>query len=100
MYIESNQYQYQIFDSMMKQGFPVRPVVADRDKRVKALSLAARYQSHTVFHPTDDWCKAYENQLLKFPGAEHDDAVDAGSYMAAVLTLRASPKIRFFGGPE
>jgi hypothetical protein len=62
---------------------PVVPVFPDRDKVTRARTLAARYESGTVFHlrraPGLD---AYEREAVAFPNGEHDDLVDAAVYGA------------------
>jgi predicted phage terminase large subunit-like protein len=58
-------------------------VFPDRDKVTRARTLAARYESGTVFHlrgaPGLD---AYEREAVAFPNGEHDDLVDAAVYGA------------------
>ena len=64
---------------------PARAVYPDRDKVIRARSLAARYEAGTVFHvrgaPGID---ALEAELVAFPNGEHDDLVDAAVYAADV----------------
>jgi phage terminase large subunit-like protein len=62
---------------------PARAVFPDHDKVTRARTLAARYESGTVFHlrgaPGLD---AYEREAVAFPNGEHDDLVDAAVYGA------------------
>lgn len=68
---------------LAKTRLPVMAVHPDKDKVIRARTLAARYEAGKVFHlrgaPGID---AYEMEALGFPNGEHDDLVDAAVYGA------------------
>lgn len=52
----------------------------------RALVAVARYEEHRVFHPRGvDWLSEWEEELLSFPSAAHDDQVDTVAYAAREL---------------
>lgn len=87
--IERVAYQLALVQSARKAGLPVRELVPDKDKVSRALTAAARYEGHAVFHPAATvapWLGEWESELLAFPNGSHDDQVDNASYAADVVT--------------
>lgn len=75
-----------IFQQLVNQGHPVRPLKADTDKVTRALGAVPRYEAHAVFHRADaEWLHSYEMELLRFPNGANDDQVDTYSYAALAL---------------
>ncbi|MGD0863702.1 MAG: hypothetical protein ABSA21_13270 [Candidatus Limnocylindrales bacterium] len=68
---------------LARTRLPAAAVFPDRDKVTRARTLAARYESGTVFHlrgaPGLD---AYEREAVAFPNGDHDDLIDAAVYGA------------------
>ncbi|MEM8791041.1 MAG: phage terminase large subunit [Pseudomonadota bacterium] len=65
-----------------------RQFTSSMNKVARAQSLSALYGEGRVFHPQGpecDWVEPFENELLKFPNASHDDRVDSGSLFAHML---------------
>ncbi|WP_286981228.1 phage terminase large subunit [Pseudothermotoga sp.] len=92
--VETVAYQLTFLQAARREGLPVRGVRPDKDKVSKALPLAARYESGSVYHLAGAvWLADYETELLTFPNGEHDDQVDAASYAAIELTTRTEPRI-------
>lgn len=95
--IERTAYQLTLVQACRRSGLPVRPVEADKDKFSRALPLAARYETHSVYHPAEaDWLEAYEQELVDFPNGAHDDQVDVGGYAAVSLVKRVGGKPKVF----
>ncbi|MBN1609267.1 MAG: phage terminase large subunit, partial [Polyangiaceae bacterium] len=66
---------------------PIRRLRPDKDKLSRALVALARYDEHRVFHPRRaDWLAEWEDELIAFPNAAHDDQVDTVAYAARLLT--------------
>lgn len=56
------------------------------DKIMRARSIQARMKAGAVkFDKSSDWYDTFEDELLKFPRARHDDQVDAMSYMGLII---------------
>jgi len=57
-----------------------------KDKQSRARSIQARVRAKTVkFNKEDDWYPDFEDEVLKFPRAKHDDQVDAFAYLGLLL---------------
>jgi phage terminase large subunit-like protein len=58
----------------------------------------ARYEEHRVFHPREAaWLSEWEEELLVFPNAAHDDQVDTLAHAAREVERIALPRS---GGPR
>ena len=92
VYIEDAGMGLGIIQLAKRQGLPVRPLKADRDKRTRAIPLAARMEAKEVFFRQGaSWLPEMEVELLGFTGTptdEHDDQVDTLAYAAAKMTQR------------
>lgn len=59
-------------------GYLIRAVRPLGGKEARANAAAPWYEQGRVWHPSGAaWLQTYEDQLLGFPGAAHDDMVDA-----------------------
>lgn len=57
-----------------------------KDKQSRARSIQARVRARTVkFDKSADWYPNFEDEVLKFPRAKHDDQVDAFAYLGLLL---------------
>lgn len=84
--VERVAYQLTLLQSARRAGLPVRELRADRDKVSRALSAAARYEAGQIYHPASaPWLGEWEEELLGFPTAAHDDQVDTVAYAAIEL---------------
>jgi Terminase RNaseH-like domain len=62
-------------------GLPLRPVTADRDKYTRATGVTPTVERGQLLLPVDaGWLEDFKRELLAFPGAPHDDLVDATVY--------------------
>lgn len=78
--IESVAYQLAIIQQLRRQGLPVREYKPIRDKVARASTAAVYYEGGRIYHPKQaHWLAEFEDELLKFPLAAHDDQVDATS---------------------
>jgi predicted phage terminase large subunit-like protein len=63
--------------------FPMTPT---KDKTARARSFQARLRSAGVkFDKGASWFPDYEDELVRFPKARHDDQVDASSWLGLVI---------------
>lgn len=87
--IEQVAFQAVVVQELLKQTtLPIRGVIPDKDKVTRAQPLALRYEQGLVTHEQlPSW---FEDELLAFPNAQHDDAVDALVY-AYQGVMRLSP---------
>jgi len=84
--IESVVFQVTFTREMMRMtNLHSRAVYPDKDKVARARSLAARYEAGKVFHLKGaPGIRDFEDELVGFPNAGHDDLVDAAVYAADV----------------
>lgn len=77
--IEQVAFQAVVVQELLRQTtLPIKGVVPDKDKVTRAQPLALRYEQRLVWHERlPSW---FEDEMLAFPNAEHDDAVDALVY--------------------
>lgn len=77
--IEQVAYQAVVVQELLRSTtLPIKGVRPDKDKMTRAQPLALRYEQGLVHHA--DLPSWFEDELLSFPMAEHDDAVDALVY--------------------
>lgn len=75
--IESIAYQLALIQQLRRQGLPVREFKPVRDKVTRATTAAVYYEAGKVYHPKHaSWLVEWEEELLFFPLAKHDDQVD------------------------
>lgn len=83
--VEDATYGLNIIQRARKQGRPIKPLKADKSKRVRAEAAQVAYENGMVYHPRNaSWLDDMESELIQFPKAPHDDIVDVVSY-AAIL---------------
>ncbi len=74
--IESTGYQAALRQVLASRtSLPVRPVVPHKDKVTRALRISALFENGKVFLQAGQ--VALREELLAFPGGEHDDLCDA-----------------------
>lgn len=83
--IEQVQYQAAVVEELLRRTkLPVRGVHPDRDKLSRFQPLEARYQQGLVIH-SRSLPREFDDELLSFPHAPHDDQVDALSYAYSLI---------------
>ncbi|RRD38807.1 hypothetical protein EII29_09790 [Leptotrichia sp. OH3620_COT-345] len=69
-----------------REGISLKELIADVDKTTRALAISVMFESGKVYFYKDlPNLLELEEQLLKFPNAAHDDAVDVCSYAGIVI---------------
>ena len=88
--IEQVAYQAVVVQELLRSTtLPIKGVTPDKDKLTRAQPIALRYEQGLVHH--HDLPSWFEDELLAFPQAEHDDAVDATVYAyQAVMQIGGS----------
>jgi hypothetical protein len=91
--IEASMYQSTFVRELLRRThLPAHAVHPDRDKVTRARALAARYEARMVFHlRSAPGLADYEDELVTFPNAQHDDLVDAAVYGADLGAPEAAP---------
>jgi predicted phage terminase large subunit-like protein len=88
--VEKVAYQLTLIQHATRQGLPIRPVTADRDKVSRALVAATRMEAGTIYHPQNaSWLAEWEDELLAFSTGRHDDQVDVLAYAAIQIGSRS-----------
>jgi predicted phage terminase large subunit-like protein len=78
--IESVAYQLSLVQQLRKIGLPIREYKPVKDKVSRAVSASVYYEAAKVYHPKwSSWLGIFEEELLLFPNATHDDLVDVTS---------------------
>lgn len=93
--IEQVGYQLSLIQQVIKDGLPIRALRDQRDKIARALLAQTRYENGTIYHPVSaPWLAEFEEELLLFPRAAHDDQVDVTGY-AALVAMRELGDVPF-----
>ena len=86
VFVERVGFQLALIQQAQREGLPVREIPADRDKVSRALPATAALEGGRLLLPRHaPWLADLEAELLAFPGAAHDDQVDALAYGVAAL---------------
>lgn len=84
--VERTAFQVSVVQAAGREGLPVAPLDADRDKTARALMAAAALERGAVYFPRwAPWLADLEAELEGFPAADHDDQVDVLGYAAVDL---------------
>lgn len=84
--IESKSSGIGIIQQANREGMPLKELKADTDKMTRALNISVMFENGKVyFNKNLDILFELEEELLKFPNALHDDAVDVCSYAGIVI---------------
>lgn len=98
MWVESFGAGRSPLSTLRKLGYPVTELPAEAgtklDKVTRAFGAVTAYERHAIFHPYPypSWLEAFEEELVPFPNASHDDQVDAVSYAARLLPTVGRPR--------
>ncbi len=87
---------------LTRDGYPVMALPAEAgtklDKVTRAFGAVSAYERHGIFHPRNyseaPWLQAFEEELIPFPNATHDDQVDVVSYAARMVPIVGGPQRR------
>lgn len=91
-----------LFQTAQRAGMPLHELKAETDKVTRAMPLAIAYENGLVYHnrhlakvhtETGTRLGEYEDELLAFPNAAHDDQVDAAAYAAREIQTPAAEVI-------
>ncbi len=93
--VEANGIQLGIVQTMRRtEGMAIRGITNSTDKVSRASTAIVRCEAGQVYFPFGvSWLGEYENELLGFPMAAHDDQVD-------MTSLAANDVFTFGGAPE
>ncbi|MEI6795354.1 MAG: phage terminase large subunit [Methanomassiliicoccales archaeon] len=93
--VEDRTFGLSLIQCLKKEGIPVRPLKADKDKVARSRVAAARYETGMIFHKAGtNQLDVFEDELLAFPDGSHDDMVDCASYAATASAQKREPRIR------
>lgn len=87
VFVESRMFGTTMVYEAGRSGVPVQELHADTDKVTRALPATARADSGRLWFPPEDRFPAWsdwQDELLAFPNAAHDDVVDVVAYAARV----------------
>ncbi len=86
MLIISVQYQYSLVRSAANEGLPVKALRPNADKLTRSLPMQAKMNNGKVYMPEyAAWLADFEQELLSFPNAKHDDQVDCFAYINELI---------------
>ncbi len=84
--VESKNMGLTLFQTLQRTSLPVEELRPDGDKVLRARPMAARYKSGMVYHRKHAaWLDEWEEELIGFPNAAHDDQVDCAAYAYVML---------------
>jgi predicted phage terminase large subunit-like protein len=92
--IESVSFGLSLIQQAKRIGLPVKPLKADRDKVARSRTVAARYETGTVYHLSHaPFLHELEPELLTFPHGKHDDVVDTVAYAGILAGENVRPRV-------
>ena len=84
--IENVQYQSSLIQNALRKGLKIIELKPDKEKVMRALPMQAWLEAGKVFFKIDaPWLDIFEEELLLFPKASHDDQVDAFAYIDRLI---------------
>ena len=88
--IEKQNATLSLFDEVQRQGVVVRWLKPDKNKIARAETAAGLMEAGRVWLPEHaDWLPDFQDEVLTFPVAKHDDMVDVLAYAANELAKRS-----------
>lgn len=79
-FVEDAAHGTEIVRACHREGLPVMPLKADRDKVTRAIGAQPAFAASKVWFPEGGASQAVVRELLEFPGGRHDDRVDCVAY--------------------
>jgi predicted phage terminase large subunit-like protein len=99
--IEKAGYQLALVQTARRAGLPARELVAKGDKVARAMSASPMLEQGQVYFPLSaPWGATFEQELIQFPSARHDDQVDVVSYAVALVAAMGSSENLEASGDE
>lgn len=95
VYVEATQHSTTMAYEAGRSGIPLVPLVADKDKWLRALPAAARADSGRLWLPpvsSHPWVQEWVDELAAFNNGAHDDVVDVVAYAARVAAADWVPQ--------
>ena len=84
--IEDKQSGTGLLQQAKREMMPIRALKAEGDKVTRAVPFSILVENGRVyFNASMPQLYEYEEQLIKFPNAAHDDAVDVSSYAGQIV---------------
>ncbi len=78
---------YSLIQLLQDKGYKIKSLEARKNKILRAQSALVFYENQKIYHLENaKWLVNYENELLQFPSAEHDDQVDCISYACEIVS--------------
>jgi predicted phage terminase large subunit-like protein len=102
-HIESVGFQSYLIQNLKRRlrTLPILELKPDRDKIMRALAVAERFNARSVyFRAGAPWLADLEHELLTFPGGRHDDQVDATAYAGIVHSSKAFGRSAAYAKPK
>lgn len=94
-YVESEKWGLSIIQAFKRTNRPVQELKAKGDKPTRAKLVQGYYENGKIWHRQGaSWLLDFEDEVLKFPFAPHDDMVDCIAY-AAIVTQSMSTQFQF-----
>lgn len=82
--IEAVAFQLSLIQAARREGIPVREIVADKDKVVRAIAATPLMEAGRVWLPVEaHWLADFESEIFSFPNGAHDDQTDTLTYGCA-----------------
>lgn len=84
--IESATFGATLIKTLLRLGYRIRELVADKDKETRAWQASSLVNSGRAYFPQGaSFLAEWEEELNQFPYGKHDDQVDTFSYAAFIL---------------
>lgn len=84
--VEKVAFQVMVIQYLRRENVPVKPLPPKGDKMTRLQAAAVRYEAGAVWHPRHvSWINDWEDELLQFPNAAHDDICDVTSMGAEIV---------------
>ncbi|GLY32098.1 terminase family protein [Kineosporia sp. NBRC 101731] len=81
IYVEATQHGYDLVYTAAREGALIEKLEADTDKFTRAVPASRRMgQGQILFPPAAHWFADFQQEVLGFPTASHDDQVDVLAY--------------------
>ncbi len=84
--VEKNGLGISLYQTLLREGLPIRQINAETDKVTRFIPVATRISAGTVYFLAGaPWLNEYETELMGFPNAAHDDMCDVTSSAVSIL---------------
>jgi predicted phage terminase large subunit-like protein len=91
VHLEQRMRERKQFPTFAEGEHALKPIT---DKIKRAGPLQGRMQQGMVYFPDQPWTDTVIHELLRFPGGEHDDCVDAMAWLMRLASQYGPPKSR------